>query len=338
MRLGGLVPAPLLTPSHAAPASSWGPDPACLAGRPVPSFPPPPCPSHPEPPGTHISPCDLGCRVQPHHLLSGAQSPSVSEGVALPASPPHALPPPWGEGWGGQLWAGEAAPGWLSDSLASGRLLGVETPVQVPVPSPTGSSLSSESSPVSSPATNHSSPASTPKRVPMGPIIVPPGGHSVPSTPPVVTIAPTKTVNGVWRSESRQVSGGGVAATCGHGRWEGGPVGRGWVSGLKARALGALPRACFPACLGGLCAVKKTQGLGGLGAPRQTSQTGLEQRMCSLLVLEAPDPGAGGSGAEASLCGTQTAVSCALACRSSVPVCVPTLLLQGHQSWIRARP
>ena len=42
----------------------------------------------------------------------------------------------------------------------------------------------------------------------MGPIIVPPGGHSVPSTPPVVTIAPTKTVNGVWRSESRQVSGG----------------------------------------------------------------------------------------------------------------------------------
>lgn len=74
-------------------------------------------------------------------------------------------------------------------------------------PLSTGSSLSSESSPVSSPATNHSSPASTPKRVPMGPIIVPPGGHSVPSTPPVVTIAPTKTVNGVWRSESRQVSG-----------------------------------------------------------------------------------------------------------------------------------
>ncbi|XP_039083349.1 genetic suppressor element 1 isoform X1 [Hyaena hyaena] len=69
---------------------------------------------------------------------------------------------------------------------------------------PRGSSLSSESSPVSSPATNHSSPASTPKRVPMGPIIVPPGGHSVPSTPPVVTIAPTKTVNGVWRSENRQ--------------------------------------------------------------------------------------------------------------------------------------
>lgn len=72
---------------------------------------------------------------------------------------------------------------------------------------PRGSSLSSEPSPVSSPATNHSSPASTPKRVPMGPIIVPPVGHSVPSTPPVVTIAPTKTVNGVWRSESRPESG-----------------------------------------------------------------------------------------------------------------------------------
>ncbi|XP_075694413.1 genetic suppressor element 1 isoform X3 [Rhinoderma darwinii] len=70
----------------------------------------------------------------------------------------------------------------------------------------TRSSISNESSPVSSPATNHSSPASTPKRGPMGPIIVPPGGHSVPNTPPVVTIAPTKTVNGVWRSEARQQS------------------------------------------------------------------------------------------------------------------------------------
>ncbi|XP_078066706.1 genetic suppressor element 1 isoform X3 [Mustelus asterias] len=69
---------------------------------------------------------------------------------------------------------------------------------------PRGSSISSESSPVSSPATNHSSPASTPKRGPIGPILVPPAGHSVPSTPPVVTIAPTKTVNGLWRSESRQ--------------------------------------------------------------------------------------------------------------------------------------
>ncbi|KAM3918356.1 genetic suppressor element 1 isoform 2-T2 [Leptodactylus fuscus] len=69
---------------------------------------------------------------------------------------------------------------------------------------PRGSSISSESSPVSSPATNHSSPASTPKRGPMGPIIVTPAGHSVPNTPPVVTIAPTKTVNGVWRSEARQ--------------------------------------------------------------------------------------------------------------------------------------
>ncbi|XP_039211935.1 genetic suppressor element 1 isoform X4 [Crotalus tigris] len=73
---------------------------------------------------------------------------------------------------------------------------------------PRGSSISSESSPVSSPATNHSSPASTPKRGPMGPLIVPPGGHSVPNTPPVVTIAPTKTVNGVWRSEGRQQEAG----------------------------------------------------------------------------------------------------------------------------------
>ncbi|GAA6072197.1 genetic suppressor element 1 isoform X1, partial [Tachysurus ichikawai] len=67
------------------------------------------------------------------------------------------------------------------------------------------SSISSESSPVSSPATNQSSPVSTPKRGPLGPVIVPPGGHNVPSTPPVVTIAPTKTVNGLWRSESRPV-------------------------------------------------------------------------------------------------------------------------------------
>ncbi|XP_059362202.1 genetic suppressor element 1-like isoform X1 [Carassius carassius] len=70
---------------------------------------------------------------------------------------------------------------------------------------PRGSSISSESSPVSSPATNHNSPVSTPKRGPMGPVIVPSGGHSVPSTPPVVTIAPTKSVNCLWRSESRPV-------------------------------------------------------------------------------------------------------------------------------------
>nr|XP_014126766.1 genetic suppressor element 1 [Zonotrichia albicollis] len=83
---------------------------------------------------------------------------------------------------------------------------------------PRGSSLSSESSPVSSPATNHSSPASTPKRGPMGPIIVPPGGHSVPSTPPVVTIAPTKTVNGVWRSEGRQQESGSRGSSSSAGR------------------------------------------------------------------------------------------------------------------------
>lgn len=104
-------------------------------------------------------------------------------------------------------------------------------PLSLPRPSPAGSSLSSESSPVSSPATNHSSPASTPKRVPMGPVIVPPGGHSVPSTPPVVTIAPTKTVNGVWRSENRQVSRG-AAGVGGIAAGKGGPV-----SGLRPLAL-----------------------------------------------------------------------------------------------------
>ncbi|KAK7117861.1 hypothetical protein R3I94_023170 [Phoxinus phoxinus] len=60
-------------------------------------------------------------------------------------------------------------------------------------------SISSESSHVSSPVTNHISPVSTPKRVAMGTSLVPPTG-----TPPVVTIAPTKTVNGFWRSEARQ--------------------------------------------------------------------------------------------------------------------------------------
>ncbi|KAF7661256.1 hypothetical protein LDENG_00265280 [Lucifuga dentata] len=68
------------------------------------------------------------------------------------------------------------------------------------------SSISSESSPVSSPATNHNSPVSTPKRGPLGPVLVPPAGHSVPNTPPVVTIAPTKTSNGLWRNEGRQVN------------------------------------------------------------------------------------------------------------------------------------
>lgn len=74
--------------------------------------------------------------------------------------------------------------------------------------SPAASSISSESPPVSSPATNHSSPVSTPKRGPLGPgpVLVPPAGHTVPNTPPVVTIAPTKTSNGLWRSEGRQVN------------------------------------------------------------------------------------------------------------------------------------
>lgn len=67
----------------------------------------------------------------------------------------------------------------------------------------------------------------------MGPIIVPPGGHSVPSTPPVVTIAPTKTVNGVWRSESRQVSG--AAQRCG----------RGGGNGDGGGVCGGVPAGCF---------------------------------------------------------------------------------------------
>ncbi|XP_060770965.1 genetic suppressor element 1-like isoform X2 [Neoarius graeffei] len=68
-------------------------------------------------------------------------------------------------------------------------------------------SISGESSPVSSPATNHSSPVGTPKRGPLasGPGLgAPSAAHAVSSTPPVVTIAPTKTVNGMWRSEGRQ--------------------------------------------------------------------------------------------------------------------------------------
>ncbi|XP_043084158.1 LOW QUALITY PROTEIN: genetic suppressor element 1 [Puntigrus tetrazona] len=64
-------------------------------------------------------------------------------------------------------------------------------------------SISSESSHVSSPVTNHISPVSTPKRVAMGTSLGPPT-----CTPPVVTIAPTKTVNGFWRSEGRQADAG----------------------------------------------------------------------------------------------------------------------------------
>ncbi|XP_037553141.1 genetic suppressor element 1, partial [Nematolebias whitei] len=69
---------------------------------------------------------------------------------------------------------------------------------------PRGSAVNGESSPVSSPATNHSSPVSTPKRGSLGPLLGQNRGHGVPSTPPVVTIAPTKTSNGLWRAEGRQ--------------------------------------------------------------------------------------------------------------------------------------
>ncbi|XP_017261512.1 genetic suppressor element 1 isoform X2 [Kryptolebias marmoratus] len=70
---------------------------------------------------------------------------------------------------------------------------------------PRGSAINGESSPVSSPAANHSSPVSTPKRGSLGPLLGQNRGHGVPSTPPVVTIAPTKTSNGLWRAEGRQV-------------------------------------------------------------------------------------------------------------------------------------
>ncbi|XP_026167537.1 genetic suppressor element 1-like isoform X2 [Mastacembelus armatus] len=70
---------------------------------------------------------------------------------------------------------------------------------------PRGSVLSGESSPVSSPATSHSSPVTTPKRGSLGPLLGQTRGHAVPSAPPVVTIAPTKTSNALWRADGRQV-------------------------------------------------------------------------------------------------------------------------------------
>ncbi|XP_041652245.1 genetic suppressor element 1-like isoform X2 [Cheilinus undulatus] len=70
---------------------------------------------------------------------------------------------------------------------------------------PRGAALSCDSSPVSSPATSHTSPVTTPKRGSLGPLLGQTRGHGVPSTPPVVTIAPTKTSNGLWRADGRQV-------------------------------------------------------------------------------------------------------------------------------------
>ncbi|XP_056273582.1 genetic suppressor element 1-like isoform X2 [Pseudoliparis swirei] len=70
---------------------------------------------------------------------------------------------------------------------------------------PRGSAVSGESSPVSSPATSHSSPVTTPKRGSLGPLLGQTRGHGVCGTPPVVTIAPTKTSNGLWRTDGRQI-------------------------------------------------------------------------------------------------------------------------------------
>uniref|UniRef100_A0A8C7C806 Gse1 coiled-coil protein n=1 Tax=Oncorhynchus kisutch TaxID=8019 RepID=A0A8C7C806_ONCKI len=70
---------------------------------------------------------------------------------------------------------------------------------------PRGSSPNSES-PVSSPATSLSSPVNTPKRGLSGPLQTPIREHGLPSTPSVVTIAPTPTKSGsiLWRGEGRQ--------------------------------------------------------------------------------------------------------------------------------------
>nr|XP_057931805.1 genetic suppressor element 1-like isoform X2 [Doryrhamphus excisus] len=70
---------------------------------------------------------------------------------------------------------------------------------------PRGSAHSGDSSPVSSPATSHSSPVTTPKRASLGPLLAQSRGPAaVPSAPPVVTIAPTKISNGLWRADGRQ--------------------------------------------------------------------------------------------------------------------------------------
>ncbi|XP_048377535.2 genetic suppressor element 1-like isoform X2 [Stegostoma tigrinum] len=72
---------------------------------------------------------------------------------------------------------------------------------------PRGCSRGGERSPISSPVANHNSPTGTPKRAP-GTIIIPPGSQTPANTPPVVTIAPTQTVNGLWRGDNRQTSDG----------------------------------------------------------------------------------------------------------------------------------
>ncbi|XP_072139154.1 genetic suppressor element 1-like [Mobula birostris] len=71
---------------------------------------------------------------------------------------------------------------------------------------PRGSLHCSEHTPISSPVANHGTPAGTPKRA-SGTIIVPPGTQRVANTPPVVTIAPTQAINGLWRGDGRQPSG-----------------------------------------------------------------------------------------------------------------------------------
>ncbi|KAJ8003066.1 hypothetical protein DPEC_G00165490 [Dallia pectoralis] len=65
-------------------------------------------------------------------------------------------------------------------------------------------------SPVSSPATSRSSPVITPNRGSSGSLLTPGGGPSLPSTPPVVTIAPTPSItsNILWRGQGLQSESG----------------------------------------------------------------------------------------------------------------------------------
>ncbi|XP_019912130.3 genetic suppressor element 1 [Esox lucius] len=74
---------------------------------------------------------------------------------------------------------------------------------------PKGCSPTSQS-PVSSPATSLSSPVITPSRGSSGLLLTPGGGSSLPSSPPVVTIAPTSciTSNILWRRQGLQPTSG----------------------------------------------------------------------------------------------------------------------------------
>lgn len=111
----------------------------------------------------------------------------------------------WGGGGGGAAFDPEIFSNLMSCLLTAIYSIVSHWCSPPPSPSTSGSAASRESSPVSSPATAHSSPITTPKRSSLGPLLGQTRGHGVPSTPPVVTIAPTKTSNGLWRADKRQV-------------------------------------------------------------------------------------------------------------------------------------